>query len=592
MAMLTERDKDQVQARNYRAIFRRLLSYMRSEAWRFLLGMILVIAANVVALWGPRFAGQAIDAMGVAVGQTDFSLAITRALLMLVAYAGSALLNFFMVRLVVRAAQNVVERMRQDTFDKIVELPISYIDTHQAGDLVSRISYDLDLVSQSMTHDFVQVAASSITVLGSLFMMMQISLTLSVVFLLILPATVIFTIYRVKKTRPLFRIRSRKLGEMNAYVEEILFGQKTIRAYDKEDYFADQFGEVNNESIGAYFKADYQAALNGPSISLISNLSLALVSLFGSLLFLQGRFSIGNFSSFILYSRRFSGPINEIANIFADLQSSLSAANRVFSLLEQDSEPADKEDAHVLTDARGEVEFANVSFSYVEDVPVIQDFSFIAEPGSLVAIVGPTGAGKTTLINLLMRFYDPQEGEIRIDSYPIKDLSRKSLRRSFAMVLQDTWLFRGTIRENIAYGRPEASLEEVIQAAEAAHIHDFIESQPLGYDTMLSDEASNLSQGQKQLLTIARAMLLDTPMLILDEATSNVDSHTEIIVQDAMNNLISGRTSFVIAHRLSTIQNADHILLLVDGEIAEEGTHYDLLNKEGAYYDLYQSQFA
>jgi ATP-binding cassette subfamily B protein len=592
MAMLTERDKDQVQARNYRAIFRRILSYMRSEAWRFLLGMILVIAANVVALWGPRFAGQAIDAMGVAVGQTDFSLAISRALLMLVAYAGSALLNFFMVRLVVRAAQNVVERMRQDTFDKIVELPISYIDTHQAGDLVSRISYDLDLVSQSMTHDFVQVAASSITVLGSLFMMMQISLTLSVVFLLILPATVIFTIYRVKKTRPLFRIRSRKLGEMNAYVEEILFGQKTIRAYDKEDYFADQFGEVNNESIGAYFKADYQAALNGPSISLISNLSLALVSLFGSLLFLQGRFSIGNFSSFILYSRRFSGPINEIANIFADLQSSLSAANRVFSLLEQDSEPADKEDAHVLTDARGEVEFANVSFSYVEDVPVIQDFSFVAEPGSLVAIVGPTGAGKTTLINLLMRFYDPQEGEIRIDSYPIKDLSRKSLRRSFAMVLQDTWLFRGTIRENIAYGRPEASLEEVIQAAEAAHIHDFIESQPLGYDTMLSDEASNLSQGQKQLLTIARAMLLDTPMLILDEATSNVDSHTEIIVQDAMNNLISGRTSFVIAHRLSTIQNADHILLLVDGEIAEEGTHYDLLNKEGAYYDLYQSQFA
>ncbi len=592
MLMLTERNKDQVQARNYGAIFRRLLSYMRSEAWRFLLGMVLVIAANVVALWGPRFAGQAIDAMGVGVGQTDFSLAITRALLMLVAYAGSALLNFFMVRLVVRAAQNVVERMRQDTFDKIVELPISYIDTHQAGDLVSRISYDLDLVSQSMTHDFVQVAASSITVLGSLFMMMRISLALSVVFLLILPATIIFTIYRVKKTRPLFRIRSRKLGEMNAYVEEILFGQKTIRAYDKEDYFAEQFGEVNNESIGAYFKADYQAALNGPSISLISNLSLALVSLFGSLLFLQGRFSIGNFSSFILYSRRFSGPINEIANIFADLQSSLSAANRVFSLLEQDSEPADKEDAHVLTDARGEVEFANVSFSYVEDVPVIQDFSFVAEPGSLVAIVGPTGAGKTTLINLLMRFYDPQKGEIRIDSYPIKDLSRKSLRRSFAMVLQDTWLFRGTIRENIAYGRPEASLEEIIQAAEAAHIHDFIESQPMGYDTMLSDEASNLSQGQKQLLTIARAMLLDTPMLILDEATSNVDSHTEIIVQDAMNKLISGRTSFVIAHRLSTIQNADHILLLVDGEIAEEGTHDDLLNKEGAYYDLYQSQFA
>ncbi|MDD4323472.1 MAG: ABC transporter ATP-binding protein [Eubacteriales bacterium] len=592
MAVLPERDRDKEQPKNYRVIFRRLLSYMKLEKWRFLLGMALVVTANLIAIWGPRFAGEAIDAMGIALGETNFLLAITRSLLMLAAYGGAAVLNFFMVRLVVRAAQNVVERMRQDTFDKIVELPISYIDTHQAGDLVSRISYDLDLVSQSMTHDFVQIAASSITVVGSLIMMMRISFSLSLIFLVILPATVIFTIYRVRKTRPLFRARSKKLGEMNGYVEEILFGQKTIQAYDKEEFFADEFGEVNSDSINAYYKADYQAALNGPSVSLISNLSLALVSLFGSLLFLQGRFSIGNLSSFILYSRRFSGPINEVANIFADLQSSLSAANRVFMLLEQPSEPADNDDAHILTDTRGEVEFKDVSFSYNPEEAVIKNFSFTAKPGQLVAIVGPTGAGKTTIINLLMRFYDPQEGEILIDGYPIRNLSRKSLRRSFAMVLQDTWLFSGTIRENIAYGRPDASLDEVKQAAEAAHIDDFIDSLPQGYDTMLTDEASNLSQGQKQLLTIARAMLLDTPMLILDEATSNVDSHTEIIVQDAMNNLIEGRTSFVIAHRLSTIQNADHILLLVDGEIAEEGTHDELLSKEGAYYNLYQSQFA
>lgn len=592
MALLPTRNKEKNQPRNYRVIFGRLISYMKLEKWRFLLGMVLVVVANLIALWGPRFAGEAIDAMGVGVGKANFPVATTRALLMLAAYGSAAILNFFMVRLVVRAAQNVVERMRQDTFDKIVELPISYIDTHQAGDLVSRISYDLDLVSQSMTHDFVQIAASSITVVGSIIMMMQISLSLSLVFLVILPATVIFTIYRVRKTRPLFRARSKKLGKMNGYVEEILFGQKTIRAYDKEEFFAEEFGEVNSDSISAYYKADYQAALNGPSITLISNLSLALVSLFGSLLFLQGRFSIGNLSSFILYSRRFSGPINQIANIFADLQSSLSAANRVFTLLDQSSEPADKEDAHVLTSAEGEVEFSNVTFSYNPKEPVIEDFSFVARPGKLIAIVGPTGAGKTTIINLLMRFYDPQKGEILIDGYPIMELSRKSLRRSFAMVLQDTWLFSGTIRENIAYGRPEASLDQVKQAAKAAHIDEFIESQPLGYDTILTDEASNLSQGQKQLLTIARAMLLDTPMLILDEATSNVDSHTEIVVQHAMNNLIEGRTSFVIAHRLSTIQNADRILLLVDGEIAEQGTHDELLNREGAYYDLYQSQFA
>jgi ATP-binding cassette subfamily B multidrug efflux pump len=342
----------------------------------------------------------------------------------------------------------------------------------------------------------------------------------------------------------------------------------------------------------AHYRADYQAALNGPSVTLISNLSLALVGMIGVSLFLKGSFTIGVLTSFILYSRRFSGPINEIAAIIAELQSGFSAAERVFTLLEQPLEPPDAEHALPLEDVRGVVEFDRVSFAYTPDQPVIRDFSVKTNPGELFAIVGSTGAGKTTLINLLMRFYDPQEGEILIDGKRLLDITRDSLRRSFAMVLQDTWLFQGTIRDNIAYGKPDATLEEIEQAAKAAHIASYVESLPNGYDSIISDSASNLSQGQKQLMTIARAMLLDTPMLILDEATSNVDSQTEIMIQDAMNKLVQGRTSFVIAHRLSTVRNADQILLLSDGQIVEQGTHEELLEKGEVYADLYQAQFS
>lgn len=579
--------------RNYRRILSGLMDYLLKE-WKLLtVSLILVISANLLALWGPRLSGEAIDAISGGQGNVDFSTTISKSLLMLGAYLGSAILSYIMTRVMVRASQRVIVDMRQDTFDKIVDLPLSYIDTHQAGDLVSRISYDLDVVNQSLTHDLIQALASLITVVGSLIMMFSISVELSMVFLLLIPVTVIFTAYRVKKTRPLFSRRSRKLGELNGYVEEILFGQKTIQAYGKEDYFSEDFSERNRDSIDAYYRADYQGSFNGPSITLITNLSLALVTMFGALLFLQGKFaSIGFLASFVLYSRRFSGPINQIAGIVAELQSALSAANRVFNLLDQPSEPADKPDAHVLTDVKGEVEFVNVSFSYVPGIPIIEDFSLKVPPGSLTAIVGPTGAGKTTLINLLMRFYDPQEGEIRIDGHSSLDVTRKSLRQSFAMVLQDTWLFKGTIRENIAYGRPETSLEDIKRVAEAAHISDFIEAQPDEYDTIIDDDASNLSQGQKQLLTIARAMLIDAPMLILDEATSNVDSRTEILIQDAMNKLIEGRTSFVIAHRLSTIQDADNILLIMDGRVKEQGTHEELLEEDGAYAQLYRAQFS
>lgn len=570
---------------------RGLVAYLKEEWMMLLLSLLILLAANLLALWGPRLSGQAVDAFGLRAEDVNIPLVLNRSLWMFASYAGSALLTYINARLMVRVSQRIISKMRQDTYNKILDLPLAYLDTHQTGDLVSRISYDLDVINQSLTHDVIQIAASFVTVVGSLWMMISISWPLSIIFLALLPITVIFTNYRIRKTRPLFRIRSRKLGEMNGYVEEVLYGQETIRAYDKEKFFSDEFYKRNSDSIEAYFQADYQAAINMPSVTFISNLSIALVTTLGSLLFISRGFSLGGLAAFILYARRFSGPINEISGIVAELQSSLSAAERVFKLLEEPSEPADKPSAITLKDPKGEVEFKDVVFEYLEGTPVIKNLSLKVKPGSLTAIVGPTGAGKTTLINLLMRFYDPASGTITIDGHDSTDVTRASLRQSFAMVLQDTWLFKGTVKENIAYGKPEAKMEDIIKAAKASHVHDFIMSLEHGYETEIEDGASNLSQGQKQLLTIARAMLLDTPMLILDEATSNVDSRTEIHIQEAMNNLIKGRTSFVIAHRLSTIKNADTILVMRDGDIREQGTHEELLNKEGIYAGLYRAQF-
>ena len=576
--------------KDYNKIFAGILTYVKNEWLMLILAFVLVMGSNIASLIGPKLSGEAIDLIGVK-GQIDFSAVINKAVLMLLVYVVAGILKYIVTRVMARVAQRVIVHMRQDTFDKIMDLPLAYIDSHQTGDLVSRISYDLDLVNQSITHDILQVATSLITIVGAFYMMVTISVKLTGLFLLLIPVTVLFTVYRIKKTRPLFSKRSKKLGEMNGYVEEILRGQKTIQAYKKEGYFAGQFKIKNDESIEAYYNADYQAAINGPSVTLITNLSLALVTIFGAILFLNGDFSIGYLSSFILYSRKFSGPINEIANIIADLQSSLSAMDRVLNLMDQPSEPADKPGAISLDRVKGHIEFDHVKFSYNEDKTIIKDLSLEASPGQLTAIVGPTGAGKTTIINLLMRFYDPQAGEILIDGNKYLDIKRKSLRRSFAMVLQDAWLFKGTIRENISYGREDASLEDVIKVAKACHIHDFIEKQPGKYEAMIDDGATNLSQGQKQLLTIARAMLLDAPILILDEATSNVDSKTEVEIQDAMNKLIAGRTSFVIAHRLSTIMNADLILVMDQGDIIEQGRHEDLLKAKGFYANLYNSQF-
>ena len=571
-------------------VLRRLWTYMRPHLWGLLLAAALSILGNVIGLVGPRLSGRAIDAI-LGEGGVDFPNVFRYALWMVGCYALSGAMTYALSRLMIRISRSIVFDMRRDAFNRLVSLPVSYFDRHQPGDVISRISYDIDTINTSLTHDLVQMAASLVTVVGSLLMMLSITPLLVLVFAVTIPLSMAVTRYRAKRVRPLFRERSAKLGAMNGFIEEITAGLKTIRAYGREKAFTRRFDGKNDEAVDAFYRADRFACINGPIVNCINNLSLALISFFGILLYMGGRVTLGNISSFVLYSRKFSGPINEFANIISDLQSALAAAERVFRLIDEEPEPADDPEARAMDDVRGHVEAQALRFSYEPGREILHGVDFVAPPGKVVAIVGETGCGKTTLINLLMRFYDADSGRITLDEYPIRSLPRADLRRAYTMVLQDTWLFYGTIRENIAYGKPDATEEKIVAAAKAAMIHGYIESLPQGYDTLLSDNAVNLSKGQKQLLTIARAILIDSPMLILDEATSNVDTQTERQIQSAMLRLMEGRTCFVIAHRLSTIQGADQILVMDKGAIVERGTHRELLSRRGTYYELYAAQF-
>ena len=583
-------------------VLRRMGKYLFSHPVWVLLALFLMLSSNLLALAAPKISAVAIDLIQLGEGTVPLDSVFYYVLLLLGCYAISSLLSYLLAVVMVYLSQKIIYTLRREVFEHLTTLPVSYFDTHQTGDIISRISYDIDTLNASLSHDLLQVCASLVTVAGALLMMISISPVLVLVFAITVPASILFTRYKSRRVRPLFKERSVKLGALNGYAEEMLSGQKTIRAYSRENVILSRFDARNDDAVEAYYRADWYGAMIGPAVNLINNCSIAMVTMFGGLLYMLTlggaalpavmTLTLGGVSAFVQYSRRFAGPINEMANIIHELQSGISAAERVFSLLDEPCELADKKDATVLESVRGKVDFADVSFGYTPERITLKELSLKVRPGMTVAIVGPTGAGKTTIINLLMRFYDVNGGEIRLDDTELRDATRRSLRGAYTMVLQDTWLFCGSILENITYGREEATREQAIAAAKAAHIHEFIEALPQGYDTVLSDDGVNISKGQKQLITIARAMLSDAPMLILDEATSNVDSRTEQQIQAAMAKLMQNRTSFVIAHRLSTIQNADVILVLHNGQVIESGDHKELMQKGGFYASLYNSQFS
>ncbi len=599
---MTEKHTKQKKKVGTRGIFLRLGRYVLQQWPLFLCALVLTLAANQLSLMGPRYSGAAIDAIELADG-VDFSAVWENIGYMLFCYILSALLSYLLAVVMLHLSQRIIYKMRKQVFEKLTSLPVNYFDTHATGDIISHLSYDIDTINSTLSHDLIQVMTSLYTVIGSLIFMWQISRPMILIFALTVPVSFLFTRFRSRIVRPLTRRRAKKYGELNGFAEEMLTGSRTISAYGRQDVIASRFNKINDEAMDAFYKAEYQGALLFPTINFINNISLTLVAIMGGILYMYSQngsilaasafyISLGGVAQFVQYSRKFAGPINEFSNILHEFQSAFSAAERVFAILDEQPEKEDAPDALALTDVQGDVELDDVTFGYTADKIILRQISVSAKRGQTVAIVGPTGAGKTTIINLLMRFYDQQSGEIRVDGTPANRIKRKDLRRAFTMVLQDTWLFRGTIYDNIVYGKENATPEEVYAAARSARIASYIEGLPEGYQTVLSDDGVNISKGQKQLITIARAFLSNAPILILDEATSNVDSRTEIRIQTAMNELMRDKTCFIIAHRLSTIQNADTILVVKDGVIIEQGNHEALIRQGGFYHAMYHSQFS
>ena len=581
----------QESAKRRRTTIRKVLNYIR-RYWVYL-GLSILLAAVTVALtlYIPILIGEAVDLI-VDQGLVDFAgiAAILKQMIVVILLTAAA--QWVMNACNNKITYNVIRDIRREAFDKIERLPLKYIDAHSYGEIVSRVIADVDQFADGLLMGFTQFFTGVVTIFGTLIFMLTISVKITVAVVVITPLSLFVASYIAKKTFSMFKLQSETRGEQTAFIEEMVGNQKVVQAFSHEEEALERFDEVNERLRKYSLRAIFFSSLTNPATRFVNSLVYATVGVVGAFLAISGGITVGQLSSLLSYANQYTKPFNEISGVVTELQNALACAGRVFELMEEESEPADAVNAAVLEKADGRVELFNVSFSYTPEQRLIENFNLSVQPGQRVAIVGPTGCGKTTLINLLMRFYDVNSGEIRVSGIPIQKMTRKSLRANYGMVLQETWLRSGTVRENITMGKPDATEEEIIAATKAAHAHGFIKRLPKGYDTVITEDGGNLSQGQKQLLCITRVMLCLPPMLILDEATSSIDTRTELKIQEAFARMMRGRTSFIVAHRLSTIQEADVILVMRNGSIVEQGRHEELLQKGGFYAKLYNSQFA
>ncbi len=584
--------------RNFTGTLRKLVAYLGPHRLTLLLVLLLAIGSTVLVIFGPKILGMAttkllegLMAQLAGTGRVDFPGIGQILLTALGLYLISAGLSYAQGWLMTRVSVQMTYQLRRDIMAKIQRMPFRYFDGTVYGEVLSRLTNDVDTLNQTLNQSLIQIVTSLVTVVGTLVMMLTISWQMTLVALLVIPLSSGVVALVIRHSQKYFARQQAYLGNVNGHVEETFGGHRIVKAFNGEEKSLRKFDRYNEALYGVSWKAQFLSGIIMPAMRLIGNLGYAGVVILGGYLAVHGRLAIGDIQAFIQYVHSFTHPITQLANISNVLQQMAAAAERVLEFLAEEEEPPDTEQPVHLEEVEGRVEFRNVHFRYLPDRPVIRGFSATIRPGQKVAIVGPTGAGKTTVVKLLMRFYDVDEGSIRVDGHDVRRLTRAGLRRLFGMVLQDTWLFNGTVLDNIRYGREEATEEEVVEAARTARIDRFVRTLPEGYRTVINEEMTNLSQGQKQLLTIARAVLADPPMLILDEATSSVDTHTELLIQEATDHLMRGRTSFVIAHRLSTIRNADLILVIRDGNIVEQGTHEELLARGGFYAELYNSQF-
>lgn len=575
------------------ATLRKVFRYMKRYIPVFILSVILATVTVALTLYFPILTGRAIDLI-LEEGRVDFDgiWAIAKEGIIVIAVTAAA--QWVMNMCNNSMTYHIVRDIRTDAFDKIEQLPLSYIDSHSHGDMVSRIIADVDTFADGLLMGFTQLFTGVATIIGTLLFMLFIDVKITLVVVVLTPVSLLVASFIARKTYSMFQMQTKTRGEQTALIEEMVGNQKVVQAFNHEDEALEQFDEINERLQKYSLRAIFFSSLTNPCTRFVNSMVYAAVGITGALavILTGGAFTVGNLSCFLSYANQYTKPFNEISGVITELQNALACAARIFELIEEPGEQPDAEDAYVLDEADGHVDVEHVSFSYVPDRKLIEDFNLHVEPGQRIAIVGPTGCGKTTLINLLMRFYEVNEGSIKVSGHDIAQMTRQSLRANYGMVLQETWLKNGTIRENICMGKPDATEEEMIEAAKASHAHSFIKRLPSGYDTVIGEDGGSLSQGQKQLLCIARVMLCLPPMLILDEATSSIDTRTEIRIQKAFLTMMQGRTSFIVAHRLSTIREADVILVMKDGKIIEQGNHDTLLAQGGFYANLYNSQFA